>query len=85
MVQGSQKGAPPFVLQLDLQMDAPVIMMPRFSDSSDNVKVDLGAVHLSNSVGWRSGNSLSDPQACCPPASGTLDDDLPSLPSFWPA
>lgn len=44
-------------------MDAPVISMPRFSDSSDNVKVDLGAVHLSNSVQWRSGSQLSDPQA----------------------
>ena len=54
--------AAPFILQLDLQMDAPVITMPRFSDSQDNVKVDLGAVRMSNAVAWHAGSSPNDPQ-----------------------
>ena len=63
MVQAGAKDAAPFVLHMDLQMDAPVITMPRFSDSNDNVKVDLGAVHLSNSIAWQAGSSISDPKA----------------------
>lgn len=56
--------AAPLVLHMDLHMDAPVITMPRFSNSTDNIKVDLGSVHLSNQVAWRSGSSVSDPQVC---------------------
>ena len=61
-VQAQQGSGAPFVLQLDLQMDAPVIAMPRYSDSKDNGKVDLGAVHMSNQIIWHTGNNVNDPQ-----------------------
>ncbi|KAK9815130.1 hypothetical protein WJX73_008307 [Symbiochloris irregularis] len=54
---------PPFVLLMDLHMDAPIITMPRQSDSSDNVKVDLGSIHLGNQVVWHTGESPTDPEA----------------------
>lgn len=65
----ASKSAVPFILQLDLHMDAPVITMPRFSDSNDNVKVDLGAVRMSNAVAWHAGSSPTDPQAWHPRSS----------------
>ena len=63
VLQAPSKTAAPFVLNLDLHMDAPIITMPRQSDSSDNVKVDLGSVKLGNAVSWHSGSSLNDPEA----------------------
>ena len=50
------------VLVLDINMDAPVITMPRNSDSSDSLQLDLGSLHLSNTVSWRGGSSGDDPQ-----------------------
>lgn len=49
-------------LILDVDMEAPVITMPRGSDSKDAVKVDLGRLQVDNTVSWHRGNSLSDPE-----------------------
>ena len=42
----------PLVLQLDVDMEAPVITMPRSSNSGDAIKLDLGSLHLANTVAW---------------------------------
>ncbi len=46
---------PPFLLLLDLSMEAPVITMPRHSDSEDNIEVNLGSLQLSNVIGMVGG------------------------------
>ena len=48
------------ILVLDISMEAPVITMPRNSSSKDAVEVDLGSLHLSNTVAWRNGTNISD-------------------------
>lgn len=50
------------VVQLDIEMEAPVISMPRGSDSQDSVQLDLGFVNLHNSLRWTGGSSTDDPQ-----------------------
>ncbi len=58
---GKPKGAP-FVLQMDVKLAAPVITMPRNTDSSDSMQVDLGSLQLTNTVRFVSGSleSLSE-------------------------
>ena len=50
------------VIQMDIEMEAPVISMPRNSDSQDSVQLDLGFVNLHNSLRWIGGSSTEDPQ-----------------------
>lgn len=50
------------VLQLDIEMEAPVISMPRSSDSEDSLQIDLGFLNLHNSLKWIGGSSPEDPQ-----------------------
>lgn len=50
------------VLQMDIEMQAPVVSMPRNSDSQDCVQLDLGSFSLHNSLKWIGGTSTSDPQ-----------------------
>ncbi len=50
------------VLQLDIEMEAPVISMPRNSDSQDSVQLDLGFVNVHNSLKWIGGLSVDDPK-----------------------
>ena len=64
LLQEASKSKIGMVLQLDVSMDAPVITMPRNSDSKDAVEVDLGSLRLHNSVAWRKGSSADDPQVC---------------------
>ncbi|RMZ56118.1 hypothetical protein APUTEX25_004542, partial [Auxenochlorella protothecoides] len=40
----------PFVLVLDVEMDAPIIVLPRQSNSLDSLEVDLGNLSLSSKV-----------------------------------
>lgn len=40
----------PFVLVMDIEMNAPVISLPRSSDSTDGISVDLGNLHLRSTV-----------------------------------
>lgn len=51
-----------FILLLDLDMDAPVITMPRHSESMDEIEVDLGSLHLSNTFSWSGGSSVDNPK-----------------------
>eukprot|EP00884_Botryococcus_braunii_P010315 jgi/Botrbrau1/19285/Bobra.0073s0028.1 len=46
----AQAPAMPFLILLDIKMEAPVIILPRNSDSSDSLEVDLGKLILSNRV-----------------------------------
>lgn len=39
-----------FMLLLDVHMEAPVIEMPRHSESADSLEVDLGVLDLSNAI-----------------------------------
>ncbi|KAK9827173.1 hypothetical protein WJX74_009221 [Apatococcus lobatus] len=48
--QTSKPKGPPFVLQMDVKLAAPVITMPRSTDSSDSMQIDLGSLHLTNTV-----------------------------------
>ena len=50
------------VLQLDIDMEAPVISMPRTSDSQDSVQLDLGYINVHNSLKWFGGSSVEDPK-----------------------
>lgn len=52
----------PLILILDVEMEAPIITMPRESDSKDAIKLDLGSLHVGNSIDWYTGNSLRDPK-----------------------
>ena len=50
------------VVQLDIDMEAPVISMPRTSDSQDSVQLDLGYINVHNSLKWFGGSSVEDPK-----------------------
>ena len=50
------------VLQLDIEMEAPVISMPRSSSSQDSLQIDLGFLSLHNSLKWIAGSGTDDPQ-----------------------
>ena len=50
------------VFQLDIEMEAPVISMPRSSGSQDSLQIDLGFLSLHNSLKWIAGSSTDDPQ-----------------------
>ena len=52
---GKPKNAP-FLLQMDVKLAAPVITMPRTTDSSDSMQVDLGSLHLTNTVRFVKGS-----------------------------
>jgi hypothetical protein len=44
--------AKPLVVLLDVQLDAPVLVLPQHSGSEEHVEVDLGTLTLSNRVAW---------------------------------
>ena len=48
------------LLLLDVEMEAPVITMPRCSDSRDALEVDLGHLQLRNALSWRGGAGAGD-------------------------
>ena len=50
------------IIQMDIEMEAPVISMPRSSDSEDSLQIDLGFLSLHNSLKWMGGSSPEDPQ-----------------------
>lgn len=50
------------ILQMDIEMEAPVISMPRSSDSEDSLQIDLGFLNLHNSLKWIGGSTPEDPQ-----------------------
>ena len=52
------------LLLLDVEMEAPVITMPRCSDSRDALEVDLGHLQLRNALSWRGGAGAGDKQVC---------------------
>ena len=57
--QLASKDAQPFIMQMDLSMDAPLIMIPRSSTSDDGLKLDLGTLSLSNRVYRKSISELN--------------------------
>lgn len=61
----------PFVLVMDVAMDAPVICMPRHTDSSDAIESDLGELHLRSRV-------ISEPL----PAQQQGNDKAPAAPAW---
>lgn len=60
--QTSKPKGPPFVLQMDVKLAAPVITMPRSTDSSDSMQVDLGSLHLTNNVRFVRGSQENLPE-----------------------
>ena len=60
--QASKPKGPPFVLQMDVKLAAPVITMPRSTDSSDSMQVDLGSLHLTNNVRFVRGSQENLPE-----------------------
>ena len=40
------------VLLLDVNLDAPVLLLPLDSSSEDRIEVDLGTLQLSNRIMW---------------------------------
>ena len=52
------------ILQLEIDVEAPVISMPRNSDSQDSVQLDLGFVKVHNSFMWIGGSNVDDPKVC---------------------
>lgn len=51
------------MLLLDLSMEAPIITVPRNSDSEDNLEINLGSLQLSNVVRVVQGDGPLDPHA----------------------
>lgn len=49
----------PFVLSMDISMDAPIIVLPESSLSSQTIKADLGYLRLQNSVKFLKGRQMS--------------------------
>ena len=39
-------------MQLDVEVEAPTIVVPRCTDSSDHMRANLGSLSLSNAVTW---------------------------------
>ena len=55
-----------FLLLLDVEADAPVITMPRSSDSHDFLEVDLGTLKMTNHIAWLFGSSPRDKRVGLP-------------------
>lgn len=53
------------ILQMDIEMEAPVISMPRSSDSEDSLQIDLGFLSMHNSLKWIGGSRPDEPQVYC--------------------
>ncbi len=76
-----------FLLLLDVELNAPVIKMPRNSESLDALEVDLGTFTLTNRIAWVGGEgSASDrkvilPTSPCQVSWMTLSWNLPTLKS----
>jgi hypothetical protein len=49
----------PFVLSMDVSMDAPIIVLPESSLSLQSIKADLGYLKLQNSVRFLKGRQMS--------------------------
>ena len=60
MAKKKDPSAVGFLLLLDVEADAPVITMPRSSDSQDFLEVDLGTLKLTNHIAWLFGSSPRD-------------------------
>lgn len=72
------------VLQMDIDMEAPVISMPRNSDSQDCLQIDLGSFSLHNSLKWIGGSGTSDPKVSKPPQTTTPPCQCFALASYNP-
>ena len=46
---------PPVIVALHIDADAPIVTMPRHSDSEDAIELDLGTLTLRSRVAWRGG------------------------------
>ncbi len=57
-----------FLLLLDVEAEAPVITMPRSSDSQDFLEVDLGTLKMTNHIKWLFGSNPRDKKASILPA-----------------
>ena len=49
-----------FLLLLDVEAEAPVVTMPRSSDSQDFLEVDLGTLKMTNRINWLFGSNPKD-------------------------
>jgi len=49
-----------FLLLLDVEAEAPVVTMPRSSDSQDFLEVDLGTLKMTNRINWLFGSNPRD-------------------------
>ena len=52
------------MLLLDVEAEAPVVTMPRSSDSQDFLEVDLGTLKMTNRINWLFGTDPRDKQVC---------------------
>ena len=53
---------------MDVEAEAPVITMPRSSDSQDFLEVDLGTVKMTNHINWLFGTTPKDKKVITLPA-----------------
>ena len=73
-----------FLLLLDVEMDAPVITMPRSSDSQDFLEVDLGELKMTNRINWLFGTSPKDKKVINPiPVANDPGDRILSSKLQW--
>ena len=61
-----------FLLLLDVEADAPVITMPRSSNSQDFLEVDLGMLKMTNHITWLFGTNPRDKGVSALPAPRTI-------------
>lgn len=69
-----QQQQQPFVLAMDVEMSAPVISMPRSSNSGDAIEVDLGVLRLITTVSGGGKNGGDEQQPKAPPAASLLEN-----------
>ena len=67
------------LLLLDVEMAAPVITMPRCSDSRDALELDLGHLQLRNALSWRGGAGAGDRKVAHDRGSCVWPDPAPCI------
>lgn len=61
--QAPGQAPPPPLVLLDVSLNAPVIVLPQSSSSSEALELDLGILRVTNSIAWD--QSVVDPSSRC--------------------
>ena len=65
---------PPVIVMLDVDADAPVITMPRRTDSGDAIEVDLGRLALRSEVAWAEVDDVGGSSSTSSPSQSRGDE-----------